>query len=161
MFSNIRPVCHQPLFLQKKRSRLDRNTALILAHSQSANTDIKQLKELFAWFSFPKQILKQCKVTENVGKKEISYFHTDLFATISENRSGKANPCDLDYFLKSSSNFFTASDMVFVSPKARTNALPIIAPLEWAHAASNVSLLETPKPTKVGFLSFMSAMRLK
>lgn len=77
-----------------------------------------------------KQILISCKVTEKVGKKEISYSHTDLFATISENRSGRANPCDLDYFLNFSSNFFTASDMVFVSPNARMKALPMIAPFE-------------------------------
>ena len=41
------------------------------------------------------------------------------------------------------------------------NADPIIAPFEFSHASLNVSKLLTPKPTSVGFLSFILLTLLK
>jgi hypothetical protein len=45
--------------------------------------------------------------------------------------------------------------------KKFTKADPIIAPLEYKTALLNVSKLLIPKPTIVGFLSFMDLILLK
>src|SRR3954464_11429321 len=67
---------------------------------------------------------------------------------------------------------FTGSSMLFINEAmsflrlllvaaAFTNALPIMAPLEYTHAFSKVFPSEIPKPISVGFFNFMAFICLK